>query len=74
MSLQFCSIATNLKVLHRQGGKIRGNLVAELQGKEGVVIEEGTAGANGKQAAQNGMRRLIVIKNFINSLSKYCWD
>lgn len=41
------------------GGKIRGNLVAELQGKEGVVIEEGTAGANGKQAAQNGMRRSV---------------
>lgn len=43
----------------------------ELQSKDGVVIEEGSAGANGKQAAQNGMRRLSVIKNSLSSCSKY---
>ncbi|KAL7003810.1 hypothetical protein U1Q18_004954 [Sarracenia purpurea var. burkii] len=41
------------------GGKIRAKLVAELSGAEGVVIEEGTAGVAGKQAAQNGMRKSI---------------
>lgn len=41
------------------GGKIRANLVAELQGKDGVVIEEGTVGEGGKAAAQNGMRRSV---------------
>ncbi|KAL2921428.1 putative arabinosyltransferase ARAD1 [Bienertia sinuspersici] len=38
------------------GGKIRSQLVAELSGVDGVVIEEGTAGEAGKAAAQNGMR------------------
>ncbi|KAK9271490.1 hypothetical protein L1049_001849 [Liquidambar formosana] len=41
------------------GGKIRAKLVAELSGAEGTVIEEGTAGEAGKEAAQNGMRKSI---------------
>uniref|UniRef100_A0A7N0TZB0 Exostosin GT47 domain-containing protein n=2 Tax=Kalanchoe fedtschenkoi TaxID=63787 RepID=A0A7N0TZB0_KALFE len=41
------------------GGKIRSKLGAELNGVEGVVIEEGTAGEKGKVAAQNGMRKSI---------------
>lgn len=41
------------------GGKIRAKLVAELQDKEGVVIEEGSAGEGGKEAAQSGMRRSV---------------
>ncbi|XP_062147261.1 probable arabinosyltransferase ARAD1 [Alnus glutinosa] len=41
------------------GGKIRAKLVAELNGAEGVVIEEGAAGEEGKAAAQNGMRKSI---------------
>ncbi|XP_068665842.1 probable arabinosyltransferase ARAD1 [Aristolochia californica] len=41
------------------GGKIRGKLVAVLQGVEGVVMVEGTAGEGGKEAAQNGMRRSL---------------
>ncbi|XP_057970710.1 probable arabinosyltransferase ARAD1 isoform X3 [Malania oleifera] len=41
------------------GGKIRAKLVAELSGAEDVVIEEGTAGEGGKEAAQNGMRKSI---------------
>ncbi|KAK6155420.1 hypothetical protein DH2020_009668 [Rehmannia glutinosa] len=39
------------------GGKIRARLVAELNGAEDVVIEEGTAGEGGKAAAQIGMRK-----------------
>lgn len=46
-----------LILLYFQGGKIRAKLVAELNGAEGVVIEEGTAGEGGKAAAQNGMRK-----------------
>lgn len=41
------------------GGKIRAKLVSELNGAEGVSIEEGTAGIVGKAAAQNGMRSSI---------------
>ncbi|XP_052198688.1 probable arabinosyltransferase ARAD1 [Diospyros lotus] len=41
------------------GGKIRAKLVAELSGVESVVIEEGTAGEGGKQAAQDGMRKSV---------------
>ncbi|XP_062207203.1 probable arabinosyltransferase ARAD1 isoform X2 [Phragmites australis] len=41
------------------GGKIRSKLVAELKGAEDIVIEEGSAGAEGKTAAQNGMRKSI---------------
>ena len=40
-----------------QGGKIRSKLGAELSGADGVVIEEGTAGEGGKEAAQRGMRK-----------------
>jgi hypothetical protein len=39
------------------GGKIRSKLVTELKDAEGIIIEEGTAGADGKAAAQNGMRK-----------------
>uniref|UniRef100_A0A0D9V6Z7 NAC domain-containing protein n=1 Tax=Leersia perrieri TaxID=77586 RepID=A0A0D9V6Z7_9ORYZ len=46
-----------------QGGKIRSKLVTELKDAEGVVIEEGTAGAEGKAAAQNGMRRSLFCLN-----------
>ncbi|KAE8692557.1 Exostosin family protein isoform 2 [Hibiscus syriacus] len=38
------------------GGKIRSKLVAELADAKDVVIEEGTAGEQGKTAAQKGMR------------------
>lgn len=41
------------------GGKIRAKLVQELSGAKGVVIEEGTSGEAGKEAAQRGMRRSI---------------
>ncbi|CAM8891250.1 unnamed protein product [Rhodiola kirilowii] len=41
------------------GGKIRSKLGAELNGVEGVVIEEGTAGEKGKVAAQNGMQKSV---------------
>lgn len=41
------------------GGKIRAKLVEELRSADGVVIEEGTAGEEGKKAAQNGMRRSV---------------
>ncbi|KAG8055031.1 hypothetical protein GUJ93_ZPchr0001g30206 [Zizania palustris] len=41
------------------GGKIRSKLVTELKDAEGIVIEEGTAGAKGKAAAQNGMRKSL---------------
>ncbi|TVU36565.1 hypothetical protein EJB05_18503, partial [Eragrostis curvula] len=41
------------------GGKIRSKLVAELKGVEDIVIEEGSAGAVGKVAAQNGMRKSL---------------
>lgn len=40
-----------------QGGKIRSKLVDQLRGADGVVIEEGTSGEGGKEAAQNGMRK-----------------
>ncbi|XP_059667393.1 probable arabinosyltransferase ARAD1 [Cornus florida] len=45
------------------GGKIRAKLVAELSSAEGVVIEEGTAGEAGKEAAQNGMRKSTFCLN-----------
>ncbi|KAG4979287.1 hypothetical protein JHK82_032536 [Glycine max] len=41
------------------GGKIRSKLGAELSGADGVVIEEGTAGEGGKEAAQRGMRKSL---------------
>ncbi|KAK8590099.1 hypothetical protein V6N12_024482 [Hibiscus sabdariffa] len=41
------------------GGKIRSKLAAELAGAKDVVIEEGTAGEQGKAAAQKGMRTSI---------------
>ncbi|XP_028793574.1 probable arabinosyltransferase ARAD1 [Neltuma alba] len=41
------------------GGKIRSKLVAELSGADDVVIEEGTAGEGGKEAAQRGMRKSL---------------
>ncbi|KDP21764.1 hypothetical protein JCGZ_00551 [Jatropha curcas] len=41
------------------GGKIRAKLVAELSGADGVVIEEGSAGEEGKAAAQFGMRKSV---------------
>ncbi|KAG8078252.1 hypothetical protein GUJ93_ZPchr0007g3575 [Zizania palustris] len=41
------------------GGKIRGKLVTELKDAEDIIIEEGTSGAEGKAAAQNGMRRSL---------------
>ncbi|CAO1944675.1 unnamed protein product [Urochloa humidicola] len=41
------------------GGKIRSKLVEELKGEEGIVIEEGSAGAQGKAAAQDGMRKSL---------------
>ncbi|CAL1413045.1 unnamed protein product [Linum trigynum] len=45
------------------GGKIRAKLVAELSGVEDVIIQEGTAGERGKEAAQNGMRKSIFCLN-----------
>ncbi|GFP94272.1 probable arabinosyltransferase arad1 [Phtheirospermum japonicum] len=45
------------------GGKIRAKLVAELNGAEDVIIEEGTAGERGKAAAQTGMRKSIFCLN-----------
>ncbi|PIA50001.1 hypothetical protein AQUCO_01300618v1 [Aquilegia coerulea] len=45
------------------GGKIRSKLVMELNGSEGVIIEEGTSGESGKEAATNGMRRSIFCLN-----------
>ncbi|ONK78112.1 uncharacterized protein A4U43_C02F14480 [Asparagus officinalis] len=41
------------------GGKIRSKLGAVLHDAEGVVIEEGSAGMSGKEAAQTGMRKSI---------------
>ncbi|CAO2171821.1 unnamed protein product [Urochloa humidicola] len=41
------------------GGKIRSKLVEELKGAEDIVIEEGSAGAQGKAAAQDGMRKSL---------------
>ncbi|KAL2329247.1 hypothetical protein Fmac_022674 [Flemingia macrophylla] len=41
------------------GGKIRSKLGAELSGVDGVVMEEGTAGEGGKEAAQRGMRKSL---------------
>lgn len=40
-----------------QGGKIRSKLTDQLSGADGVIIEEGTSGERGKEAAQNGMRK-----------------
>ncbi|XP_042058071.1 probable arabinosyltransferase ARAD1 [Salvia splendens] len=45
------------------GGKIRAKLVAELIGSKDVVIEEGTTGEGGKNAAQIGMRKSIFCLN-----------
>ncbi|KAL1539864.1 putative arabinosyltransferase ARAD1 [Salvia divinorum] len=45
------------------GGKIRAKLVAELNGAKDVVIEEGTTGEGGKNAAQIGMRKSIFCLN-----------
>ncbi|KAF6163873.1 hypothetical protein GIB67_024728 [Kingdonia uniflora] len=50
-------------ILENEGGKIRAKLVAELDGAESVVIEEGTAGGSGKVAAQTGMRRSTFCLN-----------
>lgn len=43
--------------MYLQGGKIRKKLMDELSGADGVLIEEGTAGEGGKEAAQRGMRK-----------------
>ncbi|KAL7106688.1 hypothetical protein ACP275_06G009700 [Erythranthe tilingii] len=45
------------------GGKIRAKLVTELNGAKDVIIEEGTAGKEGKAAAQIGMRKSIFCLN-----------
>lgn len=45
------------------GGKIRSSLVTELKNVEDIVIEEGTAGVEGKVAAQNGMRKSLFCLN-----------
>ncbi|CAI0466955.1 unnamed protein product [Linum tenue] len=45
------------------GGKIRSKLGSELSGVEDVIIQEGTAGERGKEAAQNGMRKSIFCLN-----------
>ncbi|MCI01820.1 exostosin family protein, partial [Trifolium medium] len=45
------------------GGKIRSKLVDQLSGADGVIIEEGTSGEGGKEAAQNGMRKSIFCLN-----------
>ncbi|ONM37078.1 Exostosin family protein [Zea mays] len=39
------------------GGKIRSKLVEELKSAKDIVIEEGSTGAQGKAAAQDGMRK-----------------
>ncbi|KAJ9671352.1 hypothetical protein PVL29_025174 [Vitis rotundifolia] len=64
-----CSLESELKrktllffrgrLKRNAGGKIRAKLMAELSGADGVVIEEGTAGEGGKEAAQRGMRKSI---------------
>nr|CAB3474585.1 unnamed protein product [Digitaria exilis] len=41
------------------GGKIRSKLVEELKSAQDIVIEEGSAGALGKAAAQHGMRKSL---------------
>ncbi|KAJ1285885.1 hypothetical protein BS78_03G312300 [Paspalum vaginatum] len=41
------------------GGKIRSKLVEELKSAEDIIIEEGSAGAQGKAAAQDGMRKSV---------------
>ncbi|CAA7038508.1 unnamed protein product [Microthlaspi erraticum] len=41
------------------GGKVRAKLGAELSGAKDVIITEGTAGDEGKLAAQKGMRRSL---------------
>ncbi|KAJ4750971.1 Exostosin family protein-like [Rhynchospora pubera] len=41
------------------GGKIRSKLGAVLNGADGVIIEEGTAGEGGRELAQHGMRRSV---------------
>ena len=40
-----------------QGGKIRSKLINILKAESNVVLEEGSAGDIGKEAAQHGMRR-----------------
>eukprot|EP00249_Psilotum_nudum_P012378 c23748_g1_i2 orf=825-1583(+) len=41
------------------GGKIRSKLIAVLQHEEGVIIEEGSIGDEGRSASQKGMRGSI---------------
>lgn len=41
------------------GGKIRNKLVEVLRDTVGVIVEEGTTGISGKEAAQYGMRKSI---------------
>ncbi|KAK8949882.1 putative beta-1,4-xylosyltransferase IRX10L [Platanthera guangdongensis] len=41
------------------GGKVRSKLVEVLRDTAGVIVEEGSAGISGKEAAQYGMRRSI---------------
>lgn len=53
----FCVLVVLFVLFLFQGGKIRSKLVVELSGADGVIIEEGTAGDRGKEAAQNGMRK-----------------
>ncbi|KAL8551262.1 hypothetical protein ACS0TY_000370 [Phlomoides rotata] len=45
------------------GGKIRAKLGAELNGANDVIIEEGSAGEGGKNAAQIGMQKSIFCLN-----------
>uniref|UniRef100_A0A7N1AA02 Exostosin GT47 domain-containing protein n=1 Tax=Kalanchoe fedtschenkoi TaxID=63787 RepID=A0A7N1AA02_KALFE len=47
------------RIKRNAGGKIRSKLGDELNGVEGVIIEEGTAGEKGKVEAQSGMRKSI---------------
>ncbi|KAF3663827.1 putative TOM1-like protein 2-like isoform X1 [Capsicum annuum] len=51
------------RLKRNSGGKIRAKLVEELRGADGVSIEEGTAGEEGKAAAQSGMRKSIFCLN-----------
>ena len=40
-----------------QGGKIRSKLMNILKSESNVILEEGSAGDIGREAAQHGMRR-----------------
>lgn len=53
----FLNLVASFVIFPFQGGKIRSKLGAELSGADGVIMEEGTAGEGGKEAAQHGMRK-----------------